>query len=491
MFSFNHIKAMYFVLLISCGAGVNNPENNQLSNNNILDAGIKEETSELNEEESASFNELLSKSNQLIADHDYENAEITLKNAIKINPKSFRSYYNLGVISERRGDYDNAEKYYLESINIKENYFLAVKSYSILLSKRSNQNKAFSFLNEKIEKYPDQIEFKNILNRIKLSSLKDNDVLINEIISDTKKVLKIDEKNVDAMIVLASAFYKQNKYELAFAILENAKALDDKNFEIFFKMANSKIKLEEHRLAQTILEESLNINSNGIASAEIHNTLGLLYHRTGNYNLAEEHFRHALAQWPDMIAAKINLGNTLKSQQKYVESMSVFKESYEKNQDKPELLYNIAILYLDGKIEELSSLDRLKLSIEYFNKFKQKTNIPDENVDSYIIEAQKRLEVEIKKAEQSRNQAKSVEEPRNSEDNDKSNDESGQDSEKNDKDLNSSKNDDESGQDSEKNDKDLNPSKDDDDNDNQDINNSKDNAQDDAQDDADAGLNSE
>ncbi len=158
--------------------------------------------------------------------------------------------------------------------------------------------------------------------------------------------------------------------------------------------------------ARVTLEEGAALAAG--ASAEIYNNLGVIYQTAGDYAGAEEQFRLALARWPNMIQAQVNRGNALKGQQRYAGADSALRAALALDASSADAVYNLGILYLDGNIPGVEPVQRLEQALEFFERYKRGAGSrpADDPVELYIAEARKKVEVEKKRAEQTRNAPK-------------------------------------------------------------------------------------
>ncbi len=310
--------------------------------------------------------------------------------------------YNLGVISEWQGRYEDAKRHYEAALSKQPELGEAVIAIGRLLLRDGDEATALNYARGRLVGRTKSIPLRNALNRLRLATGSE----VDRIEADSKQVLREDEKNVAAMINLAAAYHRVGKYELAAAILENAQAIDGTNPEIFWRLGEARLKLGEKIRARMIFEEATQLPFG--ATAEIYNNLGLIYHEAGDFGGAELQFRKALARWPDMIQAQINLGNSLKGQQRYQESLECFQAALAKAPANATISYNLGILLLDGQLAGLSGIERLERSVSYFEEYKRNRKKPAKKdpVDAYIEEAKKRLVVEQKRAEQMRRSPK-------------------------------------------------------------------------------------
>lgn len=344
----------------------------------------------------------LAEGRRAVADGEFETASERFKAALSADPQLADAQYNLGVLAEWRGDTTAARREYEAALRINPEFEPAVTAIANIMLRAGDLNGALSYAQQQLARKPQSIGLRNAVNRVQLQFAGREP----QIIADTKKILREDEKNVPAMINLAAAYDQQGKHELAIAILGNAKALEPHNPEIRARAALAHQALGENLRARLVLEEAAALP--GGATAEVHNNLGLAYHAAGDYQGAAEQFELALARWPDMIAAQINLGNALKGQQRYTDAVKALLKALKLDPNSPDAYFNLGILYLDGDIPAIDPQRRFEKAVTYFEKYKtlRRGKVTEDPVDEYIAEAQRRIEVEKKRAAQQRRQPK-------------------------------------------------------------------------------------
>jgi len=332
---------------------------------------------------------------------DLSGARARFEEAAALDSQFAEAHYNLGIIDEWQGKYGEARHAYEAALRARSEFGPAVVAIAQLMVRQGNREGALRFAQQQLAKSPDSNGLHNALNRVRLIFHR-----ADAVIRDSKKVLRRDEKNVAAMKNLAVAYGQQGKHELELAILNNAKALAEQDPEIRVYMAEAHMGLDEELKARLALEEAVKLPGGG--TAEAHNRLGLLYHQAGDYPGAERQFRLALSKWPDMLPAQVNLGNALKGQQKYAEADQALQVALRLAPTNPDVLYDLGILYLDGQIPNVEPIERLQRALGYFDQYKRNraTARPEDPVEQYVAEANKRVEVEKKRAEQMRRRPK-------------------------------------------------------------------------------------
>ena len=344
----------------------------------------------------------LAEGRRAVADGEFQTAAERFKDALSADPQLADAPYNLGVLAEWRGDNRAARREYEAALSINPEFEPAVTAIANMMLRTKDLNGALAYTQQQLARKPQSLGLRNAVNRVQLQFAGRG----AQVIADTKKILREDEKNVPAMLNLAAAYDQQGKHELAIAILGNAKALEPHNPEIRARAALAHQALGENLRARMVLEEAAALP--GGATAEVHNNLGLVYHAAGDYQGAAEQFEFALARWPDMIAAQINLGNSLKGQQRYTDAVKALLKALKLDPNSPDAYFNLGILYLDGDIPAIDPQKRFEKAVTYFEKYKtlRSGKVTEDPVDEYIAEAQRRIEVEKKRAAQARRQPK-------------------------------------------------------------------------------------
>ncbi len=333
---------------------------------------------------------------------DLAGAEARFRQALTLDRGLAEAHYDLGVLAEWRGRADDARRHYRDALGARTDFGPAVIALGRLRLRAGDADGALELARRQLAQASDSPSLQNALNRLRL----DADREVDRVEADSKAVLRDDEKNVPAMINLAWAYHDQGRHELAVAILKNARAIDPDDPEVLLRKALAHQALGEDLKARLALEEASRLPGGG--SPEVHNNLGLVYHAAGDFVGAEAQFRKALARWPDMLAARINLGNALKGQQRFAEADTALQAALAQAPRDPDVLYNLGILYLDGQLPQMAAVARLERSLAFFERYKQTAGArpADDPIDEYIGEASKRIEVEQKRAAQQRSAPK-------------------------------------------------------------------------------------
>ena len=185
--------------------------------------------------------------------------------------------YNLGVIAEWQGAYDDAKRHYEAALTLKADLGAAVVAIGRIILRTQDVASALNYAKGRLSARPESLPLRNALNRIRVAADREWD----SVESDSKEILRVEEKNVDAMVNLAIS-YHSGRHELAISVLNGAKAIDGSDPEIYLRMALSNLALDEKLNARLVLEEAVSLPQG--ASAEVYNNLGVIYHVAGDFS---------------------------------------------------------------------------------------------------------------------------------------------------------------------------------------------------------------
>lgn len=335
------------------------------------------------------------------------------KEALEKDQKRHEVAFNIGLCYERTGNVEESKKWYLKSYDINHNFLKPL--YNLVLSMDGNlAEKKEDFL-KIVEKTEDKVEKNNFIAWLYLQT---NELDLAE--KHAKKVLKIDEQNSDAVVSLATIYYRRDMPELADMALGTAEKWDRDNFRLqrlygflSYDMGN-KGKATEH------FQRAVKINPE---LPEVRNMLAVLAMEIEDYRTAKEHLEFALGINPAFFSAKVNLAIAYKGLEEYEKSRNILDE-LDKNKNIPDdirvaVIFNLGILFLDADVYGDNSLERFDIAVEYFNRYLDLTKkSPDfrkkkAQIDEYIKEAEnekRRLELFIRTQERIQARQKAAEE---------------------------------------------------------------------------------
>jgi Tfp pilus assembly protein PilF len=321
---------------------------------------------------------------------DLDGAERTFQDLVQEDPNLGPAWVNLGVLAERKGDAKRAEAMYRRGAQTTPDPPEAWDFLARLLVRQKRATEAEQLLRGRVQESATALGARNALTWVLLEEKR-----LPEAEAEAKKVLKADEQNVRAMQLLAQGYFREGKYELCRLVLENARAVDPKDPVTHNALGTALLRLKQRPAAIESFKSAASLRAD---FAEAHNNYGAMLVETGDYDTAVKELEAAVSAAPQMLAARLNLGNAYRGHL----DMAKAKEQYEKvvaiDPTLADTYYNLAILHLDSDVPGVDTIDRYKQAIAYFTTYKQKGG-SDERVEQYVKDAAKGIDREQRRRE--------------------------------------------------------------------------------------------
>jgi len=343
-----------------------------------------------------------------LAKGDVADAESTLKGLANHPKAGFLANYNLGVIAERKGRSAEAMNFWQESLRLNPEFSPSLENMCRTYVREGKANIALNTVDTHVRQSPNNARHANVRMMVLLALGRHEDV-----IREAKALLKKDERDIRAMVNLASAYQSLGKYELASDILGGVLNITDAPSivaEVRYKLGLIHLAQDREPRAISEFEQALAVRPD---FAEALNNLGVLYHKSRDFAGAARQFEKALSVYPGFVEAQLNLGNAYKGLGRYTDAETAFKRVMLMDARYPDAYFNLGVLYLDAKIEGRDPKQQFQIAIDNFNRYKSemKAKLPREDpADKYIEEAKKKIELEKKREALRREQLREAEE---------------------------------------------------------------------------------
>lgn len=308
------------------------------------------------------------------------------------------AYYNQGVLYEHQGKYSDAERAYKKAISLDPNYLAAVENLANLAVRQQDMAAAEGILLDAIKRAPADLNLRNRLIAVWLGSNK-----VEAAENEAKKILKADERNVGALVNLATVFFRRGQLELATTVLNRAKDIDPQEPMIWINLGFVNLAQNENSKAVEVFKKATELRSD---LPEAHNNLGALFVQAHDYDAAITSLQKALSLYPTFARAYVNLGNAYKGNKQYKQAEAAYKKAYDLESSNTAVLYNLGVLHLDNLIEGTDRLKRFDISKDYLAQYlaasKNLSAEERQRVEGFIAEADrghKREEQKLKNEE--------------------------------------------------------------------------------------------
>ena len=321
---------------------------------------------------------------------DSDAAIAQLQRALERNPNLPWAHFDLGALYERKGQDDAALGEYRKAMDAEPGFGAAAMAEARLLLRKKRIGEADADLRNRIQAHPDALGL-----RVALVFALVQEGQLEGAMTEAKKVLKVDEKNTDAMFQLATVYYKQHKYELAEMVLKNANAIRPDDPQIHNALGFVHIALEAKAQAFEDFKQAAALSPDFV---EAHNNLGALYNEAQDYPSAVKELELAVRDAPDFLGARLNLGNAYRGNQQYEKAQSEYQRVLQLHPNDKDALFNLAVLYFDGEFAGVSAMDRLSKAGQYFDQYRAAGG-DDPKVDQYKKDLAKLLDKEKRRLE--------------------------------------------------------------------------------------------
>jgi tetratricopeptide (TPR) repeat protein len=303
--------------------------------------------------------------------------------------QGFLAAYNLGVVAEKQGKLDQAQSHYESALQKDATFTPALMNLVRLHLRRGDVSKAGSLARRYAENHAENMSHRAVQLEVMLAKEQ-----YNAVVQQAKSILKRDERNVEAMVALATANYRMGRFELARAVLNRASELSPERPDLYFLFGLIAMENEETSKAIANFKEAIKYAPR---FPEAHNNLGLLYDEASDYQAAADEYQAAIDAYPDFAGAHLNLGNAYKNLSKPKKAEASFQRVLEIKGDHADAYFNLGILYLDASMPGMDKIPRLQKAIEMLNEYKRVSRGQlgeDDPADKYIQAARKQIEAE-------------------------------------------------------------------------------------------------
>ena len=315
-----------------------------------------------------------------------EDAINALDKLVELPNGGYLAAYNLGLVHELKGSRELAAKAYAKALQQEANFSPALRNLVRLYMRDRKLDEARKIAQRYVESRPRNLAHRTVELEVLVAQGRYEDVSLK-----ARDILRRDELNVDAMLVLADANYALGRHELTKLILEKAQSLEPARADIYYKFGLVELKLENKPGAIANFKKAIELRPSYV---EANNNLGLLYHEARDYEAALRHFKASVQHGPLFEQGFLNLGNAHKGLRQYGEAERAFKKAIELNPEYAPGHFNLAVLYLDSDVPGIEKVPRLQRSLEVFAQYKNvvKGKLPkDDPSDKYMAEAKKAI----------------------------------------------------------------------------------------------------
>ena len=321
---------------------------------------------------------------------DLAGAAAAFERAFLADPAAAFAGVNAGIVRERMGDDAGARVLYGRVLDRTPTFFPAAQDLVRVDARRGRADEAEAEMRARLEKDPDSVALRNGLAEALLAQGK-----LDPAEEAARGALKLEEKNVPAMVNLATVYARKKRYELAKMVLENARQNDDRDATIWNRLGFVELSLGDRIQALECFRTAAALRPD---YPEAHANYGALLADAEDFTSAASELELAVRYAPANAVAWMNLGNAYRGLKEFEKAEDAYRKALELDPKLTDANYNLAILFLDGDKPGLPALQRLQTGVSFLDTY-ERAGGKDARLASYRKDAARAIDREKKRLE--------------------------------------------------------------------------------------------
>lgn len=298
---------------------------------------------------------------------DLNRARQSFEQALSADARNYRAAYNLGVIADRAGNTGQAMDYYRRALRMQPDYEEAAEGIIRIHVRQGNVPDAVAFIEPLARTWERNLHLTALYAETLVHAKR-----YDKAMEEARKALARDERFVPAMVAIVKASLKQERGELAEAVLDQALAIDDQDAELHYLKASMLLK-EDGRLREAMseLRKAVQLRPD---YAEARIALGIQLLQGANYEEALQHFERAVQLVPTLVAVHLNLGDAYRANKRWTDAKQAFEKALSMDPNLAEAHFNLGLMYMTAgeTFPGLDTLGSLRKASEEFEQYRRK-----------------------------------------------------------------------------------------------------------------------
>jgi Tfp pilus assembly protein PilF len=318
---------------------------------------------------------------------DLAAAAAAFDRAAAIDPELSWASFNAGLLRERVGDDGGAVAAYERAIEARPDFAPAAQNLARVWVRQGKLAEAERELRDRLAK-EDGVALRVGLAEVLLAGGN-----LEGAEAESRAALKADEKNLCAMVVLATTYSRKKRFELARMVLENARQVDGADPAVwnrlgFVEMAlGNRVQAIEHFRTAAALRPDY---------PEAHANYGSMLADADDFAGAVQELELAVKYGPRSAGAWLNLGNAYRGLQQFEKAEQAYQKAQELDPALNDVSFNLAVLYLDVEKPGQPTLQRLEQGVQHFDAYERKGGA-ETRVAAYRKDAAREIDREKKR----------------------------------------------------------------------------------------------
>lgn len=312
----------------------------------------------------------------------------SFKKARDLDPGMSSAFYNEGLALEQLSLFDEAQKAYQSCLKLDEAKFECLDNWLLVKHKLGLNEEGQALVDDYSERFSQEPQNHAVLAKWYFLQ---GDLALAE--KYARLALERQAENIEALYMMARIFYAQEKYAAVKWVAKNAleNAPSHGNFHLLLGHAQAATGLMADAL------DSYRLAVKNLPSQEARESLGLLLLKRGLVKEALANFAILAEQFPKVFRNRLHLANAYFSDKQFENSLKEYLAAKELDSEDSVVNFNLGLLYLDLKPENVDELERLKTAQNYFSQYlssKSPEPAKIEEVKKYLASLQQKIELE-------------------------------------------------------------------------------------------------
>lgn len=318
---------------------------------------------------------------------DNKAALAKFKNALEHDTSLVAAYYNSGVALEALGDFNQAAQYYESCLAIDKEQPSCLENLLLVKHKLGEEQAALSLIDSYVRDFPDA-PFVNVA-RAKLAFVQKD---LDQAERYARQAIERDAENIEALYLMGRIFFERKAYKAAKWVIKNALELAPSHggLHMLLGHTNKALDLEADALDNYAAAVKYHPSEEALES------YGLMLLRRGRVEESLPILIKLSEQWPLEYRHFLHLGNAYMAHKQFEKARAAYLKVQELSPNDHDVLFNLGLLYLDMKPENMSELERLTTSESYFKQYLTEPGLSQERVNevnAYLTGLERKIEI--------------------------------------------------------------------------------------------------
>jgi tetratricopeptide (TPR) repeat protein len=323
---------------------------------------------------------------------EYNEAARDYESAAEMIPGFFVAHHNAALAYQKAEKNEKAVEHYRKALEIKAYHAKTLVNLYLLLEGLGQSAAANELVDQALREH-DQRAGPHVAAATRARLRQDTVLAENE----ARLAIQYNERQVEAMRIMAWVFSQRGQFETSRFALENALILEPGNGLLRLDLAHVLLKLEEKEAAREQFRLTASLRPDFGEAFEYYAVLTL---ETGNAERALAAMEKAVRLRASSAQTQLNYGNALRGAGRYEDALRAYDKALAIQPALREAFFNKALIYMDNDVESLELLVRLEKSRNNFTQFTEGQNLDQATklrVEDYLAN----LDRQIKREERS------------------------------------------------------------------------------------------